>query len=376
MKIKLSDGAAVAICAVIVLVAQAADTTSPITGSWRLNNWTPGRDRVQLELTRMTLTSRWSQSSDYPIEDLRGLTADQLHSLHSAVHFEVARDPGVLVCEGSVTAGAGGGTFQFSPSAAFAAEMRRMGYGDLNEDTLFSMLMHDVNLVFVRAVQKSGLRDVSAGKLIALRIHGIAPEYISEVRSLGYDYSADDLIRLRIHGVQTPFLRDLKKAAYNLDSEEVVNLRIHGVDSDYIRGLSEARYQLSPEEIVKLKIHGVDPNFVRDLKSAHYEFSPDDIVKLRIHGVSSDFATGVKRSGYDFSAYELTHLRMNGVSPDFIGQLHSSGYDNLPVEQIVRMWQNGVRGDYIARVSATFGAGGTKRLTPEQIIKLKVHGVD
>ena len=41
--------------------------------------------------------------------------------------------------------------------------MRRMGYDDLSEDSLFSMLTHDVNLVFVRQIQKSGLRDTSTG---------------------------------------------------------------------------------------------------------------------------------------------------------------------------------------------------------------------
>jgi hypothetical protein len=36
------------------------------------------------------------------------------------------------------------------------------------------------------------------------------------------------------------------------------------------------------------------------------------------------------------------------------------------------MWENGVNGDYIARLEAS----GMKNLTPEQIIKLKQHGID
>ena len=36
------------------------------------------------------------------------------------------------------------------------------------------------------------------------------------------------------------------------------------------------------------------------------------------------------------------------------------------------MWENGVNGDYIARLQAS----GMKGLTPEQIIKLKQHGID
>lgn len=375
MRLNLSDGAAVAICGVVVLLAQAADTTSPITGSWRLNNWTSGPDRVQFELTRITLTSHWSQSNEVGIEELHGLKRDQLHSVHSQVRFEIDRDPGVLLCEGSVVAGVGGGTFQFSPSGAFAAEMRRMGYGDVGEDTLFSMLMHDVNLVFVRAIQKTGMRDLSTGSFIKLRVYGITPESVAEIRSAGYDYSTDDLVRLKVHGVRPDFLRDLKRYGYgNLSSDEIVKLRIHGVDSDYVRGLG-SQPLLSPDEIVKLKIHGVDTDFVRDLRAAHYEFSPDDMVKLKNQGVNAQFAGDVKRAGYDLSADQLVRLHMHGVAPDFLAQLRSSGYQDLSIEEIVRMWQFGVRGDYIARVSAAFG-GGARRLTPDQIIKLKTHGVD
>lgn len=376
MKLKLNDGVAIAICIMVVLVAQAADTSSPLGGSWHVNNWMAGSDRVQLELSRSTLTSRWVIGSDYPLNELRGLTRDELHSLHANVHFEFARDAGALVCEGSLVAGVGGGKFQFSPSQAFVDEMRRLGYDGLSEKTLFEMMMQDVNLVFVRAVRKAGLRDVDAGKLIGLRNHGITPDYIAEIHSAGYDFSADDLMSLKNHGVSTELLREAKRAGYNFDSDQVVKLQTHGIDSDYIRGLRVARYELSADDMVNLKIHGVDPDFVRDLQAAHYKLSPDEIVNLRIHGITSEFTSEVKRTGYDLSVDELTNLQNNGVAAEFLGDLHKAGYGRLPVDQIVRMWQNGVRGDYIARISATFGANGTPRLTPDQIIKLKVHGVD
>ena len=117
MKLRFNDAAAIAICALVVLFAEAADTTSPITGSWRLNNWTSHSDTVHLELSRRTLTSYWMDGSDYPLEQIHGLTREQLHSLHAAVRFELVRDAGTLVCEGSVTAGVGGGTF---PVRAYA----------------------------------------------------------------------------------------------------------------------------------------------------------------------------------------------------------------------------------------------------------------
>jgi hypothetical protein len=371
----MNDAAAIAACAVIAAIASAADSSTPLTGTWRLNNWTSSSGRVRLELTHATLTSRTTESREYPLDDLRGLNSDQLRSLHASVRFELARDAGVFLCEGSVTAGLGAGVFQFAPSQAFASEMRRMGYGDLGPDMLFSMAMNNVDMVFVRAVQKTGLRTDSARDLIRLRVHSITPEYIAEVRSAGYDYSVEDLVRLKVHGVGPDLLRELKKHAYNLSAEDVVKLRIHGVDPDYIRGLGAAGRQFGTEDIVSFKIHGVDPEFVRELRAAGYDLEPSAIVNLRIQGVTSGYARDVRRAGYDLSPQDIVRLRQNGVAPEFLAELRAAGYDAVAPNDVIRMWQNGVRGEYIARVHNAFGEGA-RNLKPDQIIKLKVNGVD
>lgn len=374
MTLRLNDAAALAACTVILMFANAADTSSPMTGSWKISNWTFG-DRVQFELSRRTLTSHWVESRDYLLDDLRGLTREQLRSLHSKVRFELARDAGVFICEGSVTAGLGGGTFQFSPSQAFAAELRSMGYGDVDANTLFSMAVNDVNMVFVRAVQKAGLHDRSVAMLIKLRAYGITPEYISDIRSAGYDYSAEDLVRLKSYGVRADFLRDVTKAGYKLSAEEAVKLHSYGVNAEYVRGVSEPGRLLSVDDLVKLKTYGVSPDYVQGLRAAGYNLTPADMVELRNQGVSTDYMKDLKRAGYNLTPRDIISLRQNGVAPEFLGQLNAIGYDRASTQDIIRMWQYGVRSDYIARLHDAFGAGA-RNLTPEQIIKLKVNGVD
>lgn len=368
MKPRIGDGAAVALCIVIALIAQAADTSLPSTGSWRLNNWGAATGRVHIELTRASLTSRWVEGRDYPIDELKGLSRDQLSSMHSNVRFEIVRDAGNIVCEGSVVAGLGGGTFAFSPNGAFVTEMRKLGFNDLDEGKLFSMAVSDVSLVFARQVLKLGMRDVTSTDLIRMRERNITPEYIAETRSYGYDYTATDLIRLKDHGVNGQFLHDLKKAGYDLRADEVARLRDHGVNSEYVRDLAGGgAARLTAEELVRLHDHGVAADFVTDLQRAGYSVGPDDVIRLHDHGVSSNYVTSLA-----FRPDDLIRLHDNGVSAEFPKQLKAAGYGDVAVHEIIRMWQNGVNGDYIARLQAS----GMKGLTPEQIIKLRQHGID
>src|SRR5450631_4718359 len=100
MKLRMNEPVAISLCILVVLIAQAADTTVPTTGSWNLNRWMAGTGKVQLTLKRSTVTSTWVESSDYRVDDLKGLSRDDMSSLHSNVHFELQRDAGNLVCIG------------------------------------------------------------------------------------------------------------------------------------------------------------------------------------------------------------------------------------------------------------------------------------
>ena len=46
--------------------------------------------------------------------------------------------------------------------------------------------------------------------LLAMSIHSVTPEFIREVRGMGYpNATADELVQLRIHGIDREFVRSL-----------------------------------------------------------------------------------------------------------------------------------------------------------------------
>jgi hypothetical protein len=51
-------------------------------------------------------------------------------------------------------------------------------------------------------VQGLGYKHPDPDELIAMRIHNVTPEYISDMRSRGIkDLSIDQLVSMRIHGI-------------------------------------------------------------------------------------------------------------------------------------------------------------------------------
>ena len=347
MKWRVTEPVVVAACGVIGLLALAANP--PVLGlvpsdTWRLNAWNAGPGRAHLELSRSRLGSQSVDGRDYELNELAGLSAGQVKSIHAKVRFALERDAGTIVCEGVLMGGVGRGTFGFAPNATFVAQMRKLGIDDLDPDRLLSMALADVSMSFARRVVDAGLRDISAQQLIRFRHRNINGEYIVEIRRAGYDVSADELVRMKDHGVDIRYLRELKSGGRDFRVDEIVRLHDHGVRAEFTADLKRSGYELESEQIVRLHDHGVDADYLRRLKESAYPFRPDEIVRLRDHGVSADFPR----------------------------QLQASGYGDLTAEQMIRMWENGVNGGYVAHLAAS----GLKNLSPEQIIKLKQHGID
>jgi len=288
-------------------------------GAWHLSE--RGDGRLQIELI-----SDHNQNS-HPIERnaFTGLSAAQFEAgTETPADFRLVRDAGTLHFTGTLLHGDGAGRFTFEPNAAYAATLRSLGVdaGDLDDEKLFSLAIHDVSASFIREMQSLGYRE-ELSKYIAFRIHGASPQFVRDINALGYHPDGDRLVAFRIHGVTPEFIRGIQALGYKPDAEELVTFRIHGVSPEFIEGMKELG--------------------VRDLE-------PHNLVALRIHGASVDYVRELRDLGYpNLSASELVAMRIHGVSPDYIRELKNAGYANIPVEKLVSMRIHGIDADFVKR---------------------------
>jgi hypothetical protein len=64
---------------------------------------------------------------------------------------------------------------------------------------------------------------------VSLRIHGASPDFVGQLRELGYErVSAEDLVSMRIHGVSPEFVRRVQASRGAVSIERLVDMRIHG----------------------------------------------------------------------------------------------------------------------------------------------------
>ena len=309
LKYFAASAVAIGVMAGATLLAWAADRNA----QWQLRP-AMSVDRVHFTVRHSGDYDNWSTSRDVSLDNFRGFSLAML-AAGGPAKFEYVGDAGRLLCEGRFALGGGSGSLTFVPNPDFVKELTSMGFGPPEEEELFSMLVHEVDRPFARAVHDAGMR-ASSKQLLELRIHGVSSDFIRDVRQAGYtDFDAQDYVQMRIHGVSSGFLRDLKADGYNLRSNDIVQLRIHGVDSGYMRDLKDAGYAgLRADEITQLRIHGVQPTLMQEASRLGYAFTPQELTQLQIHGVDAAYLRKIKDSGMrNLTAEQIAKLRMHGV---------------------------------------------------------------
>jgi hypothetical protein len=293
-----------ALAVAFILVLAVAAHAESLRGMWTASTWSvKDTERIQLNMTREH--SNWGQ--DFKIASFEGLSRAQMTSASDVpVKFALRRDAGTISFDGSFRDGEGAGHFTFTPNDSYLGTLRSMNVAlddekdrDRTEgEELFRLAMFDVSLDFIRQMHNLGY-DVGVRDLVRFRIHGVSPEMVRELRTLGLDHvSAEDLVRMRIHGATPEFIHQMADSGYrNLTVETLVRFRIHGVTPEFVRDIASLGYRDVPgEDLIRMRIHGVTPEFIRDVESAGYKNVPvEKLVQMRIHGIDGKYLKAMSK---------------------------------------------------------------------------------
>jgi hypothetical protein len=284
----------------------------------RSGNWTIGKSdepgKVEFSLIERHRDGNSSHESDWPAGAFPGV--DFSKSGRQDVRFTVTRDAGKIECEGFLNDGVGAGIFHFHPDPSYAREMHQLSFS-IDEETQYSMAVHDVSLEFARQMRNEHLSNLDTDKLIAFRIFRVDSAFIEELRAAGLKISdSDKLVAFRIHGVTPQMIRSLHQAGYTPDEDTLIAMRIHGATPEWMEELKKRGYDhVDLEQLIAFRIHGVSPEFIDRLQSLGYKHpDPDELVAMRIHNVTPEYISDLRSRGMqNLSIDQLVSMRIHGI---------------------------------------------------------------
>jgi beta-lactamase regulating signal transducer with metallopeptidase domain len=135
-------------------------------------------------------------------------------------------------------------------AAAPAAERRR------SKDSASQDSSAEQHGSYIEGLQSAGLKDLTVEELVALKIHGVTPDYIRELRGVGIEATAPELVALKIQEVTPEYVRRLAAAGLaNLHVRDYLAAKIQGITPQFIQGIRSHGFKdLSLRQLIALKM--------------------------------------------------------------------------------------------------------------------------
>jgi hypothetical protein len=129
-----------------------------------------------------------------------------------------------------------------------------------------------------------------------------------------------------------------------IDEEKQFAMAVHDISLDFAKAMKAERLSgLDTDQLFAFRIHGVTPQFVRDIRAAGLTANDSDkLVAFRIHGVTPEMVREVRKSGLSASEDQLIAMRIHGVTPEYIADMKARGLKNLTVDQLVNLRIHGI----------------------------------
>lgn len=328
-----------------LLSALPAGAQEGLTGRWELGPQSFGHLRPGLAQLQMRLAPNSFTGTTVDLSRFIGL-GGAIPAGTAPARFELRGEAGTIVFEGEFRGGEGAGTFRFTPSRDFAAGLQRRSLGTATPEELARAVIFDVTLAKADALLAVLGEKPPIDELTRLIGHGVTPEYVRQLASLGYrDVSAEDIIRLSNHDIGIAWIRDVQAAGYR---------------------------EASVEDLIRLSNHDIDVAWIRDLQSLGYRGATvEDMIRMKNNGVDTDWIRGFQAIGYrDLTPEDLVRMKSNGVDVGYARTLQGLGYDRVSPEDLIRMRRRGVTPDFIRSENARRGT----RLSPEDLIYARTRG--
>jgi beta-lactamase regulating signal transducer with metallopeptidase domain len=195
---------------------------------------------------------------------------------------------------------------------------------------------------YIDGMKAAGLDNLTVDQLIAMKIQGVSPEYVQDLRSLGLSPDVDQIVAMKIQGVDGAYVRGLKDGGLQPNIDQLIAMKIQGVTPDYVRGLHELGLQPDADNLVAMRIQGVTPDYVRDIQALGLKPSIDQFIAMRIQGVKAEYIKSLQAAGLKFDVDDIIRAKIQGITKEFIERAVKHGFQSLSLEKLIQLKEMGV----------------------------------
>jgi bla regulator protein blaR1 len=228
-----------------------------------------------------------------------------------------------------------------SAQRSYIDDMKAEGFDNLSADELIAMKVQGITPEYIHEMRAEGLKP-TVDELIGMKVQGITPDYIHQMRALKLNTDVDSLIGMKVQGITPEYVDQIHKLGFQADSDQLIGLKVQGVTPQYVKELNDLGFHLDADDVIGMKVQGINAEYIRGIRATGLNPDKDDLMGMKVQGVTPEFIKALQAAGFKPDVDDVISAKVMGVSPEFIQKAQGHGFKNLDLQKIIQLKQAGV----------------------------------
>jgi len=223
---------------------------------------------------------------------------------------------------------------------------------------------------YIEGMKAEGFDNLSADDLIAMKIQGITPEYIHEIRAEGFKPSADELVAMKVQGITPEYIHEVRAMKLNVDVDSLIGMKVQGITPEYVDQMRKLGFQADTDQLIGMKVQGITPQYVDEMRKLGFQPDTDQLIGMKVQGITPQYVDEMRKLGFQPDTDQLIGMKVQGITPEYVHQLKDLNI-HPDAEDLIGMKVQGIDANYVRTIRAA-GLNPDK----DEWVALKVQGVN
>jgi len=219
--------------------------------------------------------------------------------------------------------------------------MKAAGLDNLSVDELIALKIQGITPEYIRQIRAEAMK-ASVDELIGMKIQGITAEYIHQVHALKLDADVGTLIGMKVQGITPEYVEEMRKLGFQADAGQLIGMKVLGVTPEYVRELNELNIHLDAGAVMGMKVQGVQADYIKSIRATGLNPDKNEWIALKVQGVTAEYIKGLQAAGFKPDVDDVISAKVMGITPQFIELARSHGFKDLDLAKLIQLKQANV----------------------------------
>jgi beta-lactamase regulating signal transducer with metallopeptidase domain/sporulation protein YlmC with PRC-barrel domain len=219
--------------------------------------------------------------------------------------------------------------------------MKAAGLDNLSVDELIALKIQGITPEYIRQIRAEAMK-ASVDELIGMKIQGITAEYIHQVHALKLDADVGTLIGMKVQGITPEYVEEMRKLGFQADAGQLIGMKVLGVTPEYVRELNELNIHLDAGDVMGMKVQGVQADYIKSIRATGLNPDKNEWIALKVQGVTAEYIKGLQAAGFKPDVDDVISAKVMGITPQFIELARSHGFKDLDLAKLIQLKQANV----------------------------------